>query len=402
MKQDREILMYGHGGSGNRGCEAIVRSTSALLKQACGRDTFIRVSSGAPQEDIQAGLPDVDAVMDSGSRWPALSMVRWARAALWRLMRSPSQRYILSNLRTLRWAGRADLCLAVGGDNYCYDPVEMHYALNRILRRRVRRMVFWGCSIEPERLDRAMRKDLCNFDLITARESITFAALREHRVENVQLFPDPAFTLVGERLPLPAGWREGNMVGVNLSPLIERYEQRSGGALEAFAKLIRHILSHTDYGVVLIPHVLWPSSDDRQPLGQLEREFRSEGRVMLLPDRLTASQTKGYISRCRYFVGARTHATIAAYSSGVPTLVLGYSVKARGIARDLFGSEKGLVLPVQDLENPHQLVTLFDGVQEREKELRSCLADQLPKIQSQAAQSARAVARLLDTGDINP
>ena len=41
---------------------------------------------------------------------------------------------------------------------------------------------------------------------------------------------------------------------------------------------------------------------------------------------------KGYISRCELFIGARTHATIAAYSTGVPTLVLGYSVKARGIA----------------------------------------------------------------------
>lgn len=387
--------MYGHGGSGNRGCEAIVRTTSALLKNACGRDTYIRVSSGAPEEDLQANIPDVDAVMDSGSRWPATSMVRWGRAALWRLMRSPSQHYILSNLRTLHWARRADLCLAVGGDNYCYDPVEIHYALNRLLRRRCHRMVFWGCSIEPGRIDRPMREDLQGFDLITARESITFAALKEHGAENVQMFPDPAFTLAEERLPLPAGWREGQMVGVNLSPLVERYERRSSGALSACAELIRHILERTNCGVVLVPHVLWSYSDDRQPLHQLEREFQSDGRVVMLPDGLTAPQVKGYISRCRYFVGARTHATIAAYSTGVPTLVLGYSVKARGIARDLFGSEKGLVLPVQELDNSRQLVDLFDGVREREEELRSRLVNQLPGLQAQAAQAARAVAHLL-------
>lgn len=39
---------------------------------------------------------------------------------------------------------------------------------------------------------------------------------------------------------------------------------------------------------------------------------------------------KGYISRCRFLVAARTHASIAAYSTGVPALVAGYSVKARG------------------------------------------------------------------------
>ena len=49
------------------------------------------------------------------------------------------------------------------------------------------------------------------------------------------------------------------------------------------------------------------------------------------------------------FIGARTHATIAAYSSCVPTLVVGYSIKARGIAKDLFGTDEGYVLPVQAL-----------------------------------------------------
>jgi len=37
------------------------------------------------------------------------------------------------------------------------------------------------------------------------------------------------------------------------------------------------------------------------------------------------------------FAGARTHSTIAALSSGVPTLSFAYSIKARGINRDLFG-----------------------------------------------------------------
>ena len=63
-------------------------------------------------------------------------------------------------------------------------------------------------------------------------------------------------------------------------------------------------------------------------------------------------ELKGCISRCRFLVAARTHASIAAYSTGVPTLVAGYSVKARGIARDLFGTEDGHVLPVQAMDDP--------------------------------------------------
>ena len=61
--------------------------------------------------------------------------------------------------------------------------------------------------------------------------------------------------------------------------------------------------------------------------------YKSTGRVMLVQD-CNCEELKGYISRCRFFIGARTHATIAAYSSQVPTLVVGYSVKAKGIAKD--------------------------------------------------------------------
>jgi polysaccharide pyruvyl transferase WcaK-like protein len=72
-------------------------------------------------------------------------------------------------------------------------------------------------------------------------------------------------------------------------------------------------------------------------------------------------ELKHIISRCRFFIGARTHVTIAAYSSCVPTLVLGYSVKSRGIARDLFGTEVGYVLPVQKLTDSYELVTVESG-----------------------------------------
>ena len=59
------------------------------------------------------------------------------------------------------------------------------------------------------------------------------------------------------------------------------------------------------------------------------------------------------------FIGARTHATIAAYSPR-PTLVVGYSIKARGIAKDLFGTDEGYVLPVQALAQKEDLVNAFD------------------------------------------
>ena len=46
-------------------------------------------------------------------------------------------------------------------------------------------------------------------------------------------------------------------------------------------------------------------------------------------------QIRFAISHCRFFIGARTHSVISAYSTGVPSIAIGYSIKARGLVKDL-------------------------------------------------------------------
>ena len=70
-------------------------------------------------------------------------------------------------------------------------------------------------------------------------------------------------------------------------------------------------------------------------------------------------------------VVARTHASIAAYSSSVPTLVIGYSVKSRGIAKDLFGTEEHYVLPVEKIRGGQDLKDDFMWIAGREQEIRA-------------------------------
>ena len=88
------------------------------------------------------------------------------------------------------------------------------------------------------------------------------------------------------------------------------------------------------------------------------------------------------------------HATIAAYSSWVPTLVVGYSVKARGIARDLFGTEEGYVLPVQALENPEELIQAYDRMMEREQEIRGRLEGMMPEYCAEAKAAGDEIRRI--------
>lgn len=139
--------------------------------------------------------------------------------------------------------------------------------------------------------------------------------------------------------------------------------------------------------------MIWERNDDRGPIHALYEEFKETGRVVELSDG-SCEELKGDIGRCRFFVGARTHATIAAYSQGVPTLVVGYSVKARGIARDLFGTQEHYVLPVQSLKRPEDLVEGFSWLSSHEREIKSRLEAVMPEYQRQAYKTGKEVDRL--------
>ena len=78
----------------------------------------------------------------------------------------------------------------------------------------------------------------------------------------------------------------------------------------------------------------------------------------------------------------------------MPTLVVGYSVKARGIARDLFGQEEHYVLPVQSLRDRDDLVKEFQWLSSREKEIREKLEKKMPDYRNRALETGKEVDRL--------
>ena len=192
---------------------------------------------------------------------------------------------------------------------------------------------------------------------------------------------------------LPEGFAAGNTVGINVSPMIQDNEKISGITMENYKEMISYIIRNTDMQIALIPHVVWERNDDRKPVHALYEAFAETGRVIQIGDG-NCQELKGFIGRCRFFVGARTHATIAAYSTGVPTLVAGYSVKARGIARDLFGTEENYVLPVQNLKKKDDLTKGFQWLFSHEKEIREKLGEVMPGYKERALETGKEVDRL--------
>lgn len=386
---DNRLVMYLHGGSGNHGCEAIVNSTCHMIEDI----PKLLVTNSEKEDKFYSLAPLCDILQE---RKIAEHFFAHVWYYVWRAIFKDKESFMRYRFKEVLGKNRSPLYVSVGGDMYCYELSKKEAIVaNSTFNRAGSKTVLWGCSIEPELLkEPEMIEDMKRYALITPRESITYQALLDAGItDNVKLFPDPAFSLKPEEMKLPEGFLEGRTIGINISPMIIRYEKEPGITISNYRKLVDHILETSDNSVALIPHVMWNNNDDRLTLAELYKGYEDNDRVLLFPD-MACQQVKYVISKCRAFIGARTHATIAAYSTCVPTLVVGYSVKALGIARDLFGSEENYVLPVQTLQDSDALLRAYEWLMTQEDNIRGRLQEIMPEYCAKSAQAGNEIRKI--------
>jgi len=383
------LVMYLHGGSGNHGCEAIINSTCHMTEEIPKL-----LVTNSEREDRRYSLEPLCDILEERRIGEHFFAHVWYY--IWRKVFRDPESFMRYRFHEVMGKELAPLYLSVGGDMYCYELSKKEaITANSAFCRAGVKTVLWGCSLEPELLkDPQVVEDMRRYALITPRESVTTQALAAAGItENVKQYPDPAFALKAEETKLPSGFAIGNTIGINISPMVLQHEKKSGITIENYRKLMDLILEKTDCHIALIPHVIWKNNDDRVTLNELYNGYQGNDRVVLFDD-MSCQRIKYVISKCRAFIGARTHATIAAYSSHVPTLVVGYSVKARGIAIDLFGTEEHYVLPVQRLADPNELIDAFSWLMEHEDDIRKRLQAIMPDYCKQAAKAGDEIRRL--------
>lgn len=360
----KDFLLYGHGGAYNHGAEAIVKCTVDLIKNTYKKSNII-LSTHFKEQDLEFDIP-VDEYCERDMNYVSLD-------------KASNQKGLYDSMiykSTLESIKRNSICLSVGGDNYCYDNWYRWKIIHEKAVEVGAKSILWSCSIEPSMLKDEMVNTLKKHHLITARESMTYNTLREKGLNNIVLCSDIAFLLQAKKTLLPQKFIEGNTVAINISPLVVRRESIDGIIVKNIHRLIKDIIDNSDMNIALIPHVVMPMDNDFSLLEEIYNEIESRDRVCLISDKLNTKEYKYIISKCRFGVFARTHGSIAAYSSCIPTIAIGYSVKAKGIALDL--EMEDYILPLDKFSDECSLLSKFNLMIENEVYLRERLKKKMP------------------------
>jgi polysaccharide pyruvyl transferase WcaK-like protein len=304
-----------------------------------------------------------------------------------------------------------DVVLALGGDNYSmdYGSLRTHLAYIDYTLARNKPFIIWGGSVGPfdkfgPEYESQVAQKLRMVTAILAREDVTVEYLARIGVtDNVRRVADPAFLMKPTKpqirgLPFDSLNRA---IGLNFSPLMARYitDGDVKACSEIVVAIVKSLLTRFDRPVILIPHVHKPSSDDYAFLESVYQIFhQSDAPVYLLSRALNAPEVKWVMRELACFAGARMHSTIAALSSGVPTLSFSYSIKSVGLNRDLFGHEDYMLPPKRI--TPEKTVQKIGLILRDRKSIRQEIESRMPIIEERAYHAGKYLRSILRTGKL--
>ena len=251
--------------------------------------------------------------------------------------------------------------------------------------------------------------------LITAREPVTVEYLREIGVQNsnIVLTTDMAFLLepakdetvddVFSREGIDLAGRQ--TLGISFGNLVHsHYRKRNPHAAGSmFPELIAGVLDTISerYGlqILFVPHVTGPraSADDRVFAEKICSHMQTN--AVAIKGDYTPDILKGIISRCRFYMGARMHANIAAMSSGIPTLAIAYSHKTIGIMELLDQDE--YVCDIATL-NEETVLECFGKLHSMRDTVAVALRERSDVLKVKAGRNIELVSRFLDSIQADP
>ncbi|MDD2943573.1 MAG: polysaccharide pyruvyl transferase family protein [bacterium] len=171
---------------------------------------------------------------------------------------------------------------------------------------------------------------------VCSRDALSTAYFQSRKLNKpVNEIIDVAFALPFEAVSRSC---EKIRVGINVSGLLwgggYSGNNQFGLTLDYQAtvlELIDYFLEQPNVEVVLVPHVVNAEREAEDDLRASQRIASICPAVSVAGPFASAMEAKGYIAGFDFFTGARMHACIAAFSSGVPCVPMAYSRKFAGL-----------------------------------------------------------------------
>jgi len=375
----------------NRGCEAIAKGTAILLNEK--KENLHGLCRNIPL-DTKLGV-DKYITLEKYRVIPFLT--RLYNSLVCRLYLPFRKIVFCPQLEFVKSIPENGIMVSTGGDMMCYGNNYVITTNNYVHAKGIK-SILWGCSMGPENLTPEKQETLHNFSLIYARESLSYDFFKSLGLKNVCLFPDPAFILEPEECDLPECFAKGDVVGINISNYVLGDFSLETPFGQEVVKMLDYIVKETNLQVLLVPHVIWnfpgDNQDDRQTASIIMEKYGNTKRFSVLDtDNLNYCQIRCVISNCKMFIGGRTHAVISAYSTCVPAIALGYSIKSRGIAKDL-GLSENMVVDSKHIHHEGYLLDSFIYMNENELSIQKHLCEIMPEYRKKTYGIREIIAKM--------
>jgi colanic acid/amylovoran biosynthesis protein len=354
-----KILITGHDTFHNKGCQALIYTTTEILKQVFPDTTFTIFSWEPEYDQTHYDNPSIQCnFIQHRFQTNEFSL----RNRLWLVLNNYGMRTdkILWVKPSFYDAIKScDLMVVSGGDilgDYGDEAVK-HYFFPIAVAIALRKPVF----VFAQSISAYKSKEMLKFakyylnkvSLITVRERISYEYLKSISVKPpFHLTADSAFTLkpatkermeaISKAEDLPAG--DEPTIGISVSQTVTKWSDSSH---EDFARVMAEVcdqlINNYKAKIVFVPHVSYPNdpaNDDRVAGRAVRSLMVNKQDAFLIEGDYSCEELKAVIGRCALFIGARTHATIAAASMLVPTIAIAYSIKAFGIMEDILDKKK--------------------------------------------------------------
>lgn len=225
---------------------------------------------------------------------------------------------------------------------------------------------------------------------VIARDEQSFHCVKDLTGRDPILSTDVAFFLPYKRKNIES---DKILVGINPSGLLwcggyngENQFELSVDYQNYCVGLIRKLIDSRKYDIYLIAHVAAPTNSTEIAVGHnadndliacnaLHKMFPDTKVVDIFDSAISA---KSFISGMDAFIGARMHATIAAYSSGVPVIPFSYSRKFEGLYDFL---EYPYVISGRQLKTDEAIVKTIKYLEEQEL-MKKAINDFKPRLDS--------------------